>query len=258
MGMLERIKKKQFEGFREFVESMEVTPASTRPQILISGILDDPIFMKWVTQNIRGFRHFLALPSDELNAVLESNEALIPVLARAFEERTTDYLQSIAANIPRYYAKLKEEIEYTPVVTFGERETAQFLLLKSVRKMQKQELIQGFRWELPPPEVLRERPAVKDGVLQILFENGTIAATGECLKNKRLGPWQHFYDDGKLLAEGTYIEDRKHGLWHLYYANGKPRTEGHHLQDQGHGAWKEWDRDGTLRESQWVEGKKQA
>lgn len=256
MGMLERIKKKQFDGFREFVESMEVTPAQQRSQILLSGILDDPVFMKWVTHNIRGFRQFLDLPSDELSQVLGSNESLITILAKALEDRSTESLQRLAPNFPRYYTKLKEEVEVCPKVSTSERESAQFLLLKTVRKMQKQELIQGFRWELPPPEVFRDRPVYKDGMQRINFENGTLAAEGEFLKNKRIGLWKHFYDDGKLLALGTYVEDRKHGKWQFFYGNGSPRAEGNYRHDQRHGDWSEWDRDGVQRLSEWTEGKR--
>ena len=256
MGMLERIKKKQWDGFKDFVENMEVTPSVQRPAILMNGILEDPRFMRWVTKNLRGFNDFMDLPADEIEAVLKSNESIVGVFAKAVEVKTPEDMQALARNLPRIFGKLKEEIEYRKDISASERESAQFFLMKTVRKMQRQETIQGFRWELPPPEVFQEKLQTKDGLVQILFEDGKLAAEGEVLKGKRIGAWKHYYDDGRLLAEGLYVEGSKHGKWLFHYGQGTPRAEGKFVSDARQGIWREWDRNGVEKETEWVDGKK--
>ena len=68
--MLERIKKKQLDGFREFVVSLETTSMQSRGQIFTSGVLEDPLYMSWVMKNIRTYEDFLKLPADEIEKVL--------------------------------------------------------------------------------------------------------------------------------------------------------------------------------------------
>lgn len=257
--MLERIKKKQFDGFRDFVENMEVTASIQRPAILMNGILEDPRFMRWVTKNLRTFKNFMELPADEIEAVIKTNDSVLGVLAKAVEIKGPEDLQELSKAFPRFFGKLKEEIEFRGTgITASERESAQFFLLKTVRRLQRQEAIQGFRWELPPPDVFQERPPVKDGVMQIFFEDGTLAAEGEVLKGKRIGVWRHYYDDGRLLAEGTYVEGLKHGKWLFHYGQGSPRAEGKFISDVRQGLWREWDRNGVEREIEWVDGKRRA
>lgn len=254
--MLDRIKKKQWDGFKEFVENMEVTSSAQRPAILMNGILEDPRFMRWVTKNLRGFHDFLQLPGDEIEQVLKSNESVMDVFAKAVEIRSEEEMVNLSRQLPRIFGKLKDALEFAKETSPAERESAQFFLLKTVRKMQRQEALNGFRWELPPPEVFHERPAIKEGILQILFEDGKLAAEGEVLKGKRIGPWKHFYDDGKLFAEGPYLDGLKHGAWMFYYGQGTPRSEGKFLADVRQGIWQEWDRNGNVGEVEWHDGKR--
>ena len=257
MGMLERIKKKQWDGFKDFVESMEVTSSSQRPAILLNGILEDPKFMSWVTKNLRGFKDFLDLPGHEIEQIVKSNESILGVLAKAIEVKGPDDFQALATSLPRIFPKLKDEIEYAQNLSTAERESAQFFLIKAARKMQRQELIQGFRWELPPPDLFQEKLTQKEGVLKIFFVGGILAAEGEMLRGKRSGKWSHYYDNGKLLAEGTYVEGLKQGKWSFYYGQGTPKAEGKFVGDVRQGIWREWDRNGNEKETEWVDGKKQ-
>jgi hypothetical protein len=256
MSMLERIKKKQWDGFKDFVESMEVTSAGPRSYILLNGILEDPRFMSWVTKNLRSFRDFLELPSDEIEQVVATNESMVKVVAKALERTDAESLQQYAAVFPKVFGKLRDEAALLQQVSPTERESAQFFLLKTARKLQRQESIQGFRWQLPPPEMFLEKPPSKNGVVQIFFDAGNLAAEGELLKGKRIGKWHHFYDNGKLLAEGEYLAGLKTGPWSFYFGNGQPRSQGKFKEDVRQGEWLEWDRAGHSVVVTWKDGKK--
>jgi hypothetical protein len=257
MAMLERIKKKQWEGFKDFVESLESSTAQHRQFIMLNGVLEDPLFMRWVMKNLKTFPDLLALSSDQIEDILRSNESMVSVLAKALPVASVDELQTKYGQLcPRQFSKLKDEFSYLQEVSEAQRESAQIFLMKAVRKMQKEERLEGFRWNLPPRDVFFEK-GPKEGLNSITFEDGTLAATGEMFKGKRIGKWQHFYDNGRLLAEGQYQEGNKTGSWQFFYGNGKKKAEGKYLADVRHGRWIEWDRDGVLSECDWVEGKRQ-
>ena len=255
MAMLERIKKKQWVGLKEFVESVEVAPQGQRPLILLNGILEDPRFMQWVTKNMKGFQDVLNLPTDELTVLAGSHETMPKVLAKALAVAPEE-IGGLAKIFPRHFSKLREEIEFLSAVPAGEREAARNFVLKAVRKLQREEKIAGFRWELPEQEIFFDRPLPKEGPARLEFQDGKLAAEGEALKGKRVGPWKHFYDNAKLLGEGTYQEGQKTGPWRFYYGDGTPRASGRYVTDSRHGEWEEWDRNGTRRVAQWQDGKK--
>lgn len=256
MSMLDRIKKRQWEGLKDFVESVEVTGANQRQQILLNGILEDPIFMRWVTKNLRTFQQFLELPSDEIDLVVRSNDVMLTVIAKALPLETIDDIQKYSTIFPRVFGKLRDEVSFLQGVCSAERETAQFFVLRATRKLQREEKIQGFKWLLPSREVFFEKPGEREGKIKIKFDDGTLAAEGELLKGKRIGLWKHFYDNGRLLAEGNYQEGIKTGPWIFYFSSGEKRAEGKYSSDSRHGKWSEWDRDGQRRETEWNEGKK--
>jgi asparagine synthetase B (glutamine-hydrolysing) len=134
MAMLERIKKKQWVGLKEFVESVEVAPQGQRPLILLNGILEDPRFMQWVTKNMKGFQDVLNLPTDELTVLAGSHETMPKVLAKALAVAPEE-IGGLAKIFPRHFSKLREEIEFLSAVPAGEREAARNFVLKAVRKL---------------------------------------------------------------------------------------------------------------------------
>lgn len=256
MSMLDRIKKRQLDGLKDFVESIEVTGALQRQQIVMNGILEDPIFMRWVTRNVRTFDDFLKLSSDEIDLVVRASDAMLSVIAKALPVLGPDDVQKYEECFPRVLRKLRDEVSFLKDVPAPEREAAQFFVLKTVRKLQREEAIAGFAWHLPPAEVFQEQASAKEGTVSISFEDGTVALEGEVLRGKRIGIWRHYYDNGRLLAEGNYQEGVKTGPWRFYFGNGDLRSEGKYLNDLRHGVWKEYDRTGEVRVSEWSEGKK--
>jgi hypothetical protein len=255
MGMLDRIKKRQLDGFKEFVLNMETTSVNSRQHILMTGIVEDPIFMTYVMKNVRTFDDFLTLPIDEINLVLRSQEQIIGVFAKCVHGTESDIIGMLEGMIPKYISKLKDELSYLKEVSPSEREAAKYFMLKAIRKLQIQESIQGFRWHLPPQDLFRSK-VLKDGKSEIYFESGILAAEGEILKGRRSDFWKHFYDSGKLMAEGEYIDGLKSGVWVYYYGNGNIKSQGKYKSDQKHGKWKEWDRVGVVTDSEYCDGAK--
>lgn len=253
MGMLDRIKKKQIEGFKDFVISMETSGGQTRGQIFTAGVLEDPVYMSYVMKNIKTFDDFLELDSDEIDTVLTSQEQILTLFAKCFFGADEERLKLVETLIPRLISKFKDELSYISEVKEQELVGAKFYILKTVRKLQKEEKIHGFKWILPPQDIYYPKP-IKDGPHKIFFENGTLAASGIYIKGKRMGDWKHYYENGKLLAEGDYFDGMKAGVWKFYYSNGQIRSEGKYKADQRHGLWKEYDRNGVVSEVEYDEG----
>jgi hypothetical protein len=255
MLMLDRIKKRQLDGFKEFVQNMEITALSKRQQIMTAGILEDPNFMSWVVKNLKAMDDVLNLPTDEMEKVLASQAQIMNIFAKAISDLPQDQITNVVNSNPRFAAQIKDELAYLKAVENAEREGARYYLVKSVRKLQEEEVINGFGWKLPPMDVFYPR-TFEDGKVDIYFETGVLAATGEMIKNKRIGKWTHFYDTGTLLASGEYTEGLKTGEWEFFYANGKPRAKGLYFDDLRGGVWDEWDRAGKQKEVYYKDGAK--
>lgn len=255
--MLDRIKRKQLLGFKEFVLNMETTGPATRQNILMAGILEDPKFMAYVMRNIKTFHHVLELPTEELEKVLSHQEQIVGVMAKCIFGEPDETIKSLETSLPRYSSRLKDEISYLNEVSASEKEGAKYYILKIVRKLQMNEEIHGFSWDLPPQDFFHPK-VLKDGKCQIHFDSGILAAEGEILKGKRTLFWKHYYDSGSLLAEGEYNDGLKTGSWTFFYGNQKPKAEGYYRFDLKHGHWKEWDRSGVLAEVEYNEGVKVA
>lgn len=255
MEMLDRIKRRQLDGFKEFVQNMEITALSKRQQIMTAGILEDPNFMSWVMKNIKALEDVLSLPTDEMDKLLSQNQ-LVGVFVKAISDQPAEKLDQIISSNPRFAAQINDELSYLKGIENSEREGARYYLVKSVRKLQQEEAIQGFGWKLPPMNIFYPK-TYDDGPVEIFFDSGVLAATGQMLKNKRTGKWNHFYDTGTLLATGEYREGLKAGEWEFFYSNGKVRGKGLYFDDVRGGVWDEWDRSGNKKEVYYKDGVRQ-
>ena len=256
MGMLDRIKRKQFDGFKDFVQNMEITEGTKRQHIFMTGVLEDPIFMMWVMKNLKGFKDFSELPSDEMEAVLDSQDQMVAIFAKCLYGIDEDTLRSYDRVIPRHFIRLRDELSYLTTVSPGEQASARYFVVKVVRRLQKEERINGFRWMLPPNDIFYEKQGPKEGEIKIYFESGVLAAEGQVQKSRRIGTWKHFYDTGKLLAQGDYLDGLKEGFWQFYYSNGAQKSEGRYKADLKQGHWREWDKAGEAVSSNFVDGVK--
>lgn len=209
--------------------------------------------MGHVLKNVRTFDDIVNLPSDDIDAVLNLQDTMITIFAKALVGSTPEKLASLQLTIPKWTSPIKDELSFLTDTTAHDQEAAKFYILKALRKLQNQETIGGFRWSLPPQEVFSQK-VYPDGKCQIHFENGVLAAEGEFIKNQRLGFWRHFYETGRLLAEGDYSEGLKSGMWIFYHGNGLHKSQGKYKADLKQGFWKEWDRNGNVEEVEYHEG----
>ena len=255
MSMLDRIKKRQYDGFKEFVLNMETTGNTVRQPIFLAGILEDPVFMTHVMKNVRTFDDFLNLPSDEIDTILNSQEQIVGILAKCIFGSSNEGLTSLEFMIPKHIGRLKDQLSYLSAVSVSEKEGAKYFILKVVRKLQAQDIIQGFHWRLPPNDIFFPK-VYRDGEARIYFESGILAAEGTTCKGKRNNFWKHYYDTGKLMAEGEYAEGLKTGVWAFYFGNGSLRSQGQYENNLKHGIWKDWDRSGLITETDFNEGAK--
>lgn len=255
--MLDRIKKKRLVGFKEFVESLEISTRDKRAQIMMLGILEDPVFMGWITKNIKSFDDVLKLPGSELETLLTSHDQMMSQFAKCFDFANQELILAIKNELPRLGSKFEDEISYCKETTEQERGAAKYFLVKSVRKLQSEDRILGFRWDLPANEIFFPK-TYTDGYWMIEFDSKVLAAEGEMFKNKKIGPWKHYYDNGKILGEGTYYDGFKVGSWNFYYANGTMKAQGKYSMDSKVGVWKEFDRTGKLTEVEYKDGAKVA
>lgn len=253
MGMLERIKKRQLDGFKEFVLNMETTGPWKRQQIITAGVLEDPNYMFWIMRNIQGFEAVLDLPSEDLERVMELQAQMIGVFCKAIFDLPDAEKTAFVNSLQKFSSQLRDELSYMDSVPPAEIEGARFYLLKSIRGLQEEEKIEGFPWRLPPMDIFYPK-TFEDGNVEIYFESGVLAASGQMARNKREGLWTHFYDNGKLLARGYYKEGLKEGKWEFYFGNGKSKAQGQYLSDNKHGIWKEWDRNDRVQEITYKQG----
>lgn len=251
--MLDRIKKKQIEGFKEFVINMETAAIDKRVQIFTAGVLEDPVFMNYVMKNIKTFQDLLNLRSEDLDKIVLSQEQILTLFAKSLHSSRELESFSIESALPHLTSRFRDELSYIKEISPKEQDGARTFILKLARKLQMEERIIGFSWILPPQDIYYPK-IYKDGPLKILYENQSVALEGEIKKGRRSGIWKHYYDNGKILAEGDYQDGIKAGDWKFYYGNGSLKAEGKYRGDSKNGTWREWDRNGNSAEITYIDG----
>jgi hypothetical protein len=257
MGILNRIKRQELSGFRDFVINLETTTESKRKEIIQLAALEDPLYVNWVLKNMTDVNQVIRLSSDQFEKILKNLPNGLQILARAFYNRPEiDFIKSqvltrfMLGEFDEYLSNIKN-------LKKSEQEGAQFLIMKSMRLLQSQELISGPHWYLPPIEIMREDKMKSiSGIAEVFFENGNLAARGEISKNQREGHWEHFFENGKLMAEGEYDQGQKSGKWSFWYVSGKIKSQGEFKNDMKHGTWKEYDSEGIVTVVEFEEGKR--
>ncbi len=244
--MLSRIKKKEIAGFKEFVSNLETTAMEKRVEIIQVAILEDPIYMEWVMENMITIDHVLKITTDEFALICKKLPNGIGVLARAFF-KTPYHNKLIDEFLPReLVSDYKDAAEYVGDLKKSDQDAARFIILKTTRALQENDTILGPPWSIPPIEVLKEANKMQSqtGTLELKYENGVIAAKGAIIRNKRNGEWHHFFQNGNIMAKGFYSKGCRHGNWIFYYPDEKVRTEGEFIYDTKDGEWTEISKDG--------------
>lgn len=257
MGMLTRIKRREIEGFKDFVKNLEITSDSRRKEIIQVAVLEDPIYMSIVIKNITDAFEIIKLSSDQVEKIIKALPNGLQVFAKAFfNTKEIDFIKDQV--LPRFMVKEFEEfLTAVGQLKKADQEGAQFLIVKMARFLQEKEDIYGPMWMFPSAELMAEDKMKSfTGMVELKFENNCIAARGQSIKNKRQGIWEHFFENGKLMAKGSYEQGLKEGPWQFWYLNGKLKAEGAFKNDSKHGLWKEFDQDGKIAVVQYDEGKR--
>lgn len=257
MAMLTRLKRRELEGFKEFVCNLETTPESRRKEILQLAALEDPIYTSWVIKNLAHVNDILKLSSNQIDKILKTIPNGLNAFAKAFYN--TEQIAYIKEQVLSRYmlAEFEEFLLAVHNLKKAEQEGAQFLILKVVRELQRKEEIEGPYWSLPPIDLMNEeKMKVFNGDFEIKFDNGTIAAKGSILKSQRHGIWEHFFENNRLMARGFYRVGLKNGTWEFWYLNGKVKAKGPFKDDNKHGEWHEFDLAGVETIVHYEDGKK--
>ncbi len=244
-SILRRIKKKEFDGFKDFVRSLETTAHSKRVDIIQAAILEDPIYMIYIFKNMTNPGEVIELVNDSIDVFVKNLPNSMNTLARAFFG--TDKIEFIKNEVlPKGLAKdFEEELGLIKELKQSEKEAAGYLMIQTYRSLQEQEFIYGKPWDFPPANVIKEdSTARQEGHVITNFENGQVAAEGDFIKGKREGTWVHYYENGVIMARGNWREGMKEGEWTFWHANGKKKCQGIYREDVKEGNWLYFDRNG--------------
>lgn len=246
MKILLRFKKKEMDGFKEYVTKLEVVPRLKRPDKFLQATLEDPVYMSWVAKNLFDINKFLDFSSNSVELVFNQIKECHKVLLLAFHRTSLEgkLLEVIPKNLLNNYKTEIEILQNAPITT-SKQEQAQTFIICTMRELQKKDLIYEHPWRLPPLHVVKiNKNAPTNGLFESFFEDGKTALRGLLRTSYRTGHWKHYYTTGLLLAEGDYDNDEKIGQWSFYYPDGKIKAQGAYDASKKTGQWKEWDRQG--------------
>ncbi|MBL7666037.1 MAG: hypothetical protein JNM93_12955 [Bacteriovoracaceae bacterium] len=244
-SILRRIKKKEYQGFKEFVRNLETTPLSRRVEIMQSAILEDPVYMTYAFKNMATPDEVLNYANDNIDAFIKTLPNAINTLAKAFYKTPKiDFIKNTV--LPKGLAKdFEEELNLLKDLKQGEKEAAGYMLVKTFRDLQEQEYVYGKAWNFPPAHILKEETGAKqEGHTILQFENGQTAAEGEVVKANREGVWVHYYENGVIMARGNWKGGSKEGEWTFWHSNGKKKAQGVYKEDAKVEGWQYFDREG--------------
>jgi hypothetical protein len=243
-SILKRIKRKEYDGFKDFVRSLETTAHSKRVEIIQAAILEDPVYMTYIFKNMTTANEVIELVADSIDVVVKNMPNAISTLAKAFyKSDKIDYIMNevLTAGMAKDF---EEELGLITELKVAERDAAQYLLVKTYRDLQEQEYIYGKSWDFPPGHLVKEDGARQEGHVVIEFENGQTAAEGDFMKGNREGTWVHYYENGVIMARGNWKSGMKEGEWTFWHANGKKKAQGIYREDVKEGTWQYFDRNG--------------
>lgn len=245
MKMLQRSKKKEMEGFKDFVKNLETTPSEKMLSKFQLCALEDPVYMSWVAKNMMTIEKFFEFSEEEIQTVLSSLKEAVLISAKAIGG--TPYEQRLMQSMTKddFVEKFKYELTIHTDIKAEDKEASLFSIFKAFRTMQNKDLIQGLPWRLPTIDVVKiNKNIAPSGPYELFFddEKKVKALSGELKTKQRIGVWEHFFTNGNLMAKGEYAEDEMNGNWTFYYPDGSPKSEGQYSGGKKVGTWKEWDR----------------
>ena len=85
---------------------------------------------------------------------------------------------------------------------------------------------------------------VREGPLEVYYENGQLAEKGTYEDGKLDGPFEFYYENGQLKEKGTFKDGKREGRWVFNTGDGEKRlisekSSDGYILDQGSGTYKD-------------------
>jgi len=256
MEMFHKHKKKDIDGFREFVLFFEQLSVAKQELILDVGILEDPLYLSWITRNMLTFLSLFELDQNDFNKIIPLIPNKFITLAKAFYKKTPEETELLARFPQTWIKQYKEEFELLKDMRINMQENSQALIIQSIRKHIKLIDYKKLSWKIPPIEIVTlQRNPLKDGTYEICYDNGNLAMAGDLEKYRRHGYWEFYFEDGNIATQGVYNQGLKEGSWSFYNKNCALKACGQFHQDHKEGPWEEWNREGIKKNKKYHRGK---
>lgn len=259
MYTLKKHKKKGAEGFKEFVKNLETFPAATVKEMLLLGLVEDPVYLKWAMENRISFNYLTKLEAADFMTLFQNINSSLEILIMALKG-TTEEEEIIKGKLPsplqkQYYA----ESEYLNP-DHSQKTLARNRLMNTLYALEEKGILDKFSWKIPPVKVLEgeDLKQESDGQYYLYYtepHEKVVALKGGMEKGLRAGQWLHFYPNSELIAKGVYVSGEKAGSWTFYYPNKNIWLEGKFVDGLKEGHWKEYTLQGDVSEVQYVKGK---
>lgn len=259
MYTLKKHKKKGAAGFKEFVKNLETFPASTVKEMLLLGLVEDPVYLKWAMENRISFQYLLNLSEEDVMTLFQNINKSFEILAMAFKN-TSEEDDFIKGKLPSSLQKqYYQESEYINP-TLQQKIQARTKLMNTLYQLEESGVFEKFSWKIPPVSILEgeELKPLEDGQYGLYYTEpyeNVLALKGPVEKGLRAGLWAHFYPNGELIAKGHYVSGEKAGSWTFFYPNKAMWLEGKFVDGLKDGSWKEYATDGTFVEIQYQKGR---
>lgn len=256
MQILNKYKKQFDEGFKKFVMNLDLLPGKVVKEMIFNGVLEDPVYLKWVLENKLNFEHFLKLEKEEVLKVFRSINYPSMIFLKALkghpEENTF-----ITTNLPSLILKQYLDDRENAKITVAQQEDARIKIMQAIFNLKEQGELSAIDWKLPPAEVMSGTSHLIDklGNYTQYYEGGVLAISGVVVKGNREGLWKNFYPNGALHAEGHYTGGQKINEWSFYYLNGNLKSKGIYKDDLKNGEWIEFEANSEAKIYNYQNGK---
>lgn len=138
MGGLDRFKKSKSDGFRQFIELIESTPASRRKHLVDVSMQEDPKYTEEALKYIITFQDILSMPDLELAEIIANSKPR--TLAFAIRTLGEDVFKRFLRNAPHILAaQIKDEASVG--CGLAEVGSAQLKLVSIARDLEKKGVI---------------------------------------------------------------------------------------------------------------------
>jgi len=87
---------------------------------------------------------------------------------------------------------------------------------------------------------------LKNGVVQVNFENGVLNEIRSYKRNVMDGDWFTYNENKIKVAEAHYLDGKKDGKWYIWDDNGNLIYELEYTAGEKTGIWKNYDKTGKL------------